>query len=95
MCYEEHAEIVRRIFDMYVNEGMGSHSIAVRLTDEGVSTPDRQAVVVSVRRAPHTGKRHLQGHLVLRQVPPRRDRGWCEGPRTAAGQPGSRFRSLR
>ena len=36
---EEHAEVVRRIFDMYVNEGMGSHSIAVRLTDEGVSTP--------------------------------------------------------
>ena len=36
---EEHAEIVRRIFDMYVNEGIGSHSIAVRLTDEGVSTP--------------------------------------------------------
>ena len=36
---EEHAEVVRRIFDMYVNEGIGSHSIAVRLTDEGVSTP--------------------------------------------------------
>ena len=36
---DEHAEIVRRIFDMYVHEGMGSHSIAVRLTDEEVSTP--------------------------------------------------------
>ena len=35
---EEHAEVVRRIFDMYVHEGMGSHSIAVRLTDEGVPT---------------------------------------------------------
>ena len=35
---EEHAEIVRRIFHMYVHEGMGSHSIAVRLTDEGVPT---------------------------------------------------------
>ena len=35
----EHAEVVRRIFDMYVNEGIGSHSIAVRLTDDGVSTP--------------------------------------------------------
>ena len=36
---EEHAEVIRRIFEMYVNEGMGSHSIAVRLTDEGVPTP--------------------------------------------------------
>ena len=35
---EEHAEVVRRIFRMYVHEGMGSHSIAVRLTDEGVPT---------------------------------------------------------
>ena len=36
--YEEQAEVVRRIFDMYVHEDMGSHSIAVRLTDEGVPT---------------------------------------------------------
>ena len=36
---EEHAEVVRRIFHMYVHEGMGSHSIAVRLTDEEVPTP--------------------------------------------------------
>ena len=36
---EEHAEVVRRIFDMYIHEGMGSHSIAVRLTDEEVPTP--------------------------------------------------------
>ena len=35
---EEQAEVVRRIFDMYINEGMGSHSIAVRLTDEGIPT---------------------------------------------------------
>ena len=35
---EEQAEIVRRIFHMYVHEGMESHSIAVRLTDEGVPT---------------------------------------------------------
>ena len=32
---EEQAEVVRRIFHMYVHEGMGSRSIAVRLTDEG------------------------------------------------------------
>ena len=35
---EEHAEVVRRIFQMYVHEGMGSTSIAVRLTDEGIPT---------------------------------------------------------
>ena len=35
---EEQAEVVRRIFNMYVNEGMGSPSIAVRLTDEGILT---------------------------------------------------------
>ena len=35
---EDQAEVVRRIFHMYVHEGMGSHSIAVRLTDEGIPT---------------------------------------------------------
>ena len=35
---EEQAEVVRRIFDMYVNEGMRAYSIAVRLTDEEVPT---------------------------------------------------------
>ena len=35
---EEQAEVVRRIFHMYVHEGMGSRSIAVRLTDEGLPT---------------------------------------------------------
>ena len=35
---EEQAEVVRRIFRMYVDEGMGSYSIAVRLTDEGIPT---------------------------------------------------------
>ena len=35
---EEQAEVVRRIFRMYVDEKMGSYSIAVRLTDEEVPT---------------------------------------------------------
>ena len=35
---EEQAEVVRRIFRMYVDEGMRTYSIAVRLTDEGVPT---------------------------------------------------------
>ena len=35
---EEQAEVVRRIFHMYVHERMGAHSIAVRLTDEGILT---------------------------------------------------------
>ena len=35
---EEQAEVVRRIFHMYVHERMGSPSIAVRLTDERIPT---------------------------------------------------------
>ena len=35
---EEQAEVVRRIFQMYVHEGMRAFSIAVRLTDEEVPT---------------------------------------------------------
>ena len=35
---EEQAEVIRHIFHMYVHEGMGSPSIAVRLTDEGIPT---------------------------------------------------------
>ena len=35
---EEQAEVVRRNFRMYVDEKMGSYSIAIRLTDEGVPT---------------------------------------------------------
>ena len=34
----EQAEVVRRIFHMYVHEGLGSPSIAVKLTDEGIPT---------------------------------------------------------
>ena len=35
---EEQAEVVRRIFQMYVHEGMRAYSIAVRLTDEEIPT---------------------------------------------------------
>ena len=35
---EEQAEVVRRIFQMYLHEGIGSPSTAVRLTDEGIPT---------------------------------------------------------
>ena len=35
---EEQAEVVRRIFHMYVHEGMRAYSIAVRLTEEGIPT---------------------------------------------------------
>ena len=35
---EEQAEVVRRIFHMYVHEGMRAYSIAVRLTDDEVPT---------------------------------------------------------
>ena len=36
---EPEAEIVRRIFHMYLHEGLGTHSIAVQLTDEGIPSP--------------------------------------------------------
>ena len=36
---EAHAEIVRRIFRMYVHEGMGAPSIAWQLVDEGITAP--------------------------------------------------------
>ena len=35
---EEQADVVRRIFHMYVHEGIRAYSIAVRLTDEGIPT---------------------------------------------------------
>ena len=35
---EEQVEVVRRIFRMYVDEGMRAYSIAVRLTDEAIPT---------------------------------------------------------
>ena len=35
---EEQAEVVRRIFRMYVHDGLGTRSIAARLTDEGIPT---------------------------------------------------------
>ena len=35
---EEQAEVVRRIFHMYILEGLRAYSIAVRLTDEGIPT---------------------------------------------------------
>ena len=35
---QEQAEVVRRIFHMYVHEGMRAYSIAVRLTDEDIPT---------------------------------------------------------
>ena len=36
---ENEAEVVRRIFQMYVYEGMGSTPIAFQLTDEGIPAP--------------------------------------------------------
>ena len=46
---EEQAEVVRRIFHMYVHEGMGSYSIAVRLTDEGTPTQTGKLLLLQSR----------------------------------------------
>ena len=35
---EEQTEVVRRIFNMYIHEGLGSYSVAVRLADAGIPT---------------------------------------------------------
>lgn len=34
---EHESEIVRRIFDMYVNKGLGTQSLATRLTEQGIT----------------------------------------------------------
>ena len=75
----------RRIFRMYVDEGMRAYSIAVRLTGRGGPHTDRQADVASVPRAPHLGECHLRGPVGLRKVPPCRHRGRHEGLRPAQG----------
>ena len=36
---ERYAPVIRKIFDMYLNEGLGSHKIAKRLTDEKIPRP--------------------------------------------------------
>ena len=46
---EEQAEVVRRIFHMYVHEGMRAYSIAVRLTDEGIPTQSGKLVWLQSR----------------------------------------------
>ena len=46
---EEQAEVVRRIFRMYLDEGMGSYSIAVRLTDEGIPTQSGKLIWLQSR----------------------------------------------
>ena len=68
---EEQAEVVRRIFDMYINEGMGSHYHCRAADRRGHPHTNWQAAVASVPRAPHSGEYHLHGHVDIRKVPPR------------------------
>ena len=81
---EEQAEVVRRIFHMYIHEGMGSPSIAVRLTDEGPH-PDRQAAVASVLHPLRSGQCHLHGHMGIRKDTCYLHRRRDEGIRPAEG----------
>ena len=46
---DEQAEVVRRIFQMYLDEGMGSYSIAIRLTDDGIPTQNGKLVWLQSR----------------------------------------------
>ena len=88
---EEQAEVVRRIFHMYVREGMGSPSIAVRLTDEGIPTQTgkllwRQSYIHYVlRNATYTGtwvygkERHISTEDGTKSYDQPRDT-WIEVP---------------
>ena len=88
---EEQAEVVRRIFHMYVHEGMGSPSIAVRLTDEGIPTQTgkllwRQSYIHYVlRNATYTGtwvygkERHISTEDGTKSYDQPRDT-WIEVP---------------
>ena len=70
---EAEAEVIRRVFHMYVREGMGAPAIAKQLTAEGVPTPRTAARWYHRTVTRILTSRCLQGHLVVRQDPPRRD----------------------
>ncbi len=85
---EAEAEVVRRVFRMYVREGMGARVIAKLLTAEGVPTPRAvgkwyDGTVIRILR--HEAYR---GHLVVRQGPPCRHRARDEEIRPARGRVG-------
>ena len=67
---EEQAEVVRRIFHMYVHEGMGSRSIALRLTDEGIPPTQTGKPMRRQSYVHHVLGNATYGHLDLRQGPP-------------------------
>ena len=85
---ESESEVVRRVFRMYVREGMGARVIAKLLTAKGVPTPRAvrkwyDGTVTRILR--HEAYR---GHLVVWQAPPRRHRARDEEIRPAGGRVG-------
>ena len=85
---EEQAEVVRRIFHMYVHEGMGSPSIAVRADRRGNPHTDRQVAVASVLHPLRPGECYLHGHMGLWEGTPHLHRRRDQVPTTNPGTPG-------
>ena len=88
---EEQAEVVRRIFHMYVHEGMRAYSIATQLTDDGIPTHSGKLVWLQSRvhhilgNATYTGSwvygkyRHVATEDGMRVYDQPRD-SWIEIP---------------
>ena len=82
---EAEAEIVRRIYRLYVHEGLGIPAIAWRLTDEGVPYAQARHEVARVPGPPHHRECDLQGHLELRTEEDGDDGGGDEDIRSTEG----------
>ena len=82
---EEQAEVVRRIFRMYVDERMGSYSIAVRLTDEGVPTQSGKMLWLQSRVHHILGNATYTGTWVYGRYRHVSTRGRYEGLRPTQG----------
>lgn len=62
---EEEADVVRRIFDLYVNKGLGSRKIADTLNEDGITTHNghlwnANGVVRTLKQEKYTGRVALQ-----------------------------------
>ena len=71
---EPEAEVVRRIFHMYVHEGLAGTPICERMTSDDAPEKSRVPVAQGIRQR-HSRQGGLQGRLALRQGPLGRDRG--------------------
>ena len=85
---EADAEVIRRVFHMYVRKGMGARLIAKQLDRRGRPHAQGRREVVGWHGHSHLEARVLQGHLVVRKGPPRRHRARDEEIRPPGGRVG-------